>query len=141
MSGGDQGNAAAQSSSSDASPYGPLIVNGVPVPGVMLASDGSVALFQFQFTVQQMSLPESVPDSVIDAAMSVEQTGISALPSDSLSSKPAIGSTEAIGIVVAAVVLVITLGSVVAAGLPLLTALLGVGISVGERMPSRKCSI
>ncbi|MGO4348792.1 MMPL family transporter [Paenibacillus sp. MCAF9] len=126
-----QGDGTAQATTGEFPPFGPLIVNGVPVPGVMLASDGSVALFQFQFTVQQMSLPESVPDSVIDAAMSVEQTGIQALPSDSLSTKPSIGSTEAIGIAVAAVVLFMTLGSVVAAGLPLLTALMGVGISVG----------
>jgi len=126
-----QGNETAQATTGEIPPYGPLMVNGVPVPGVLLASDGSVALFQFQFTVQQMSLPKSVPDSVIDAVMAVEQTGISALPSDSLSTKPAIGSTEAIGIAVAAVVLFMTLGSVVAAGLPLLTALMGVGISVG----------
>lgn len=38
-------------------PYGPLIVDGAPVPGVMLSADGSIALFQFQFTVQQTSLP------------------------------------------------------------------------------------
>ncbi|WP_169085132.1 MMPL family transporter [Paenibacillus sp. PL91] len=126
-----QGNGSAQATTGEIPPFGPLMVNGVPVPGVMLASDGSVALFQFQFTVQQMSLPESVPDSVIDAVMSVEQTGITALPSDSLSTKPSIGSTEAIGIAIAAVVLFMTLGSVVAAGLPLLTALMGVGISVG----------
>lgn len=121
----------AQGTAGELPPYGPMMVDGVPVPGVMIASDGSVALFQFQFTVQQMSLPESVPDSVIDAVMNVEKTGITALPSDSLSTKPAIGSTEAIGIAVAAVVLFMTLGSVVAAGLPLLTALMGVGISVG----------
>ncbi|WP_053377202.1 MMPL family transporter [Paenibacillus sp. FJAT-27812] len=126
-----KGNEKAQAAAGEMPPYGPLMVNGVPVPGVMLASDGSVALFQFQFTVQQMSLPESVPDSVIHAVMAVEQTGIAALPSDSLSTKPSIGSTEAIGIAVAAVVLFMTLGSVVAAGLPLLTALMGVGISVG----------
>ncbi|MGO4545002.1 MMPL family transporter [Paenibacillus sp. 2TAB23] len=129
-----QGEAAAgstQGAAGELPPYGPLMIDGVPVPGVMIASDSSVALFQFQFTVQQMSLPEWVPDSVIDAVMTVEKTGITALPSDSLSTKPAIGSTEAIGIAVAAVVLFMTLGSVVAAGLPLLTALIGVGISVG----------
>jgi RND superfamily putative drug exporter len=126
-----QENAAAQMGSGDMPPYGPLMVDGAPVPGVLLASDGSVALFQFQFTVQQMSLPESVPDSVMAAVAAVEEQGITALPSDSLSTKPAIGSTEAIGILVAAVVLFMTLGSVVAAGLPLLTALMGVGISVG----------
>ncbi|MBM7567246.1 MMPL family transporter [Paenibacillus sacheonensis] len=132
---GDTGDAkdaqASQAAAGAAPPYGPMMENGAPVPGVMLASDGSVALFQFQFTVQQMSLPETVPDAVMTAVNNVEQTGVKALPSDSLSTKPAMGSTEAIGLVVAAVVLFITLGSVVAAGLPLLTALLGVGISVG----------
>ncbi|MEU8815096.1 MMPL family transporter [Actinoplanes sp. NPDC048796] len=40
------------------------------------------------------------------------------------------GATEAIGVVVAAVVLVITFGALVAAGLPLLTALLSVGVGM-----------
>ncbi|MFE2276731.1 MMPL family transporter [Streptomyces sp. NPDC059454] len=40
------------------------------------------------------------------------------------------GAAEAIGISVAAVVLLITFGSLAAAGLPLLTALIGVGISL-----------
>lgn len=116
-----------------AAPYGPLMADGVPVPGVMLSADGSIALFQFQFTVQQTSLPASVPDNVIKAVTEVEQagSGITAIPSDSLKSTPSIGSTEAIGVAVAAVVLFITLGSIVAAGLPLITALLGVAISVG----------
>ncbi|WP_052770097.1 MMPL family transporter, partial [Paenibacillus sp. IHB B 3415] len=120
--------AAAQSA-----PYGPLMVDGAPVPGVMLSADGNIALFQFQFTVQQTSLPSDVPDNIIDTVTEVEQagSGITAIPSDSLKSIPAIGSTEAVGVVVAAVVLFMTLGSVVAAGLPLITALLGVGISVG----------
>ncbi|WP_141502821.1 MMPL family transporter [Paenibacillus luteus] len=128
---GEAATGSTQEAAGELPPYGPMMVDGVPVPGVMIASDSSVALFQFQFTVQQMSLPEWVPDSVIDAVMTVEKTGITALPSDSLSTKPAIGSTEAIGIAVAAVVLFMTLGSVVAAGLPLLTALIGVGVSVG----------
>ncbi|WP_276357916.1 MMPL family transporter [Cohnella caldifontis] len=121
----------AQAAAGASAPFGPLVVSGVPVPGVMIAADGSVALFQFQFTVPQMSLPESVPDTVIEAVKAVESSGIQALPSDSLAGKPAIGSTEGIGLLVAAVVLFLTLGSVVAAGLPLLIALLGVGVSVG----------
>ncbi|MFD5018741.1 MMPL family transporter [Paenibacillus sp. NPDC058367] len=129
-----QTDAAGQATASvQAVPYGPLIVDGAPVPGVMLSADGSIALFQFQFTVQQTSLPSSVPDNVIKAVTEVEQagSGITAIPSDSLKSTPSIGSTEAIGVAVAAVVLFITLGSIVAAGLPLITALLGVAISVG----------
>ncbi|MFC6649645.1 MMPL family transporter [Paenibacillus rhizoplanae] len=125
--------AADPAAAAQAAPFGPLIVDGAPVPGVMLSANGSIALFQFQFTVQQTSLPSEVPDNIIDTVTEVEQSGsgITAIPSDSLKSMPAIGSTEAIGVAVAAIVLFLTLGSVVAAGLPLLTALLGVGISVG----------
>ncbi|MEK3698359.1 MMPL family transporter [Paenibacillus sp. FSL R10-2199] len=129
----DPSAAAGQAAAAQSAPYGPLMADGAPVPGVMLSADGNIALFQFQFTVQQTSLPSDVPDNIIDTVTEVEQagSGITAIPSDSLKSIPAIGSTEAVGVVVAAVVLFMTLGSVVAAGLPLITALLGVGISVG----------
>lgn len=43
---------------------------------------------------------------------------------------PAIGSTEGIGVVIAVIVLLITFGSIVAAGLPLLTAFIGLGIGI-----------
>lgn len=114
-------------------PYGPLIVNGMPLPGVLVASDGSIALFQFQFTVQQTSLPEGVADSVVEAVTAIEEgTGITALPSDSLKSVDIpIGANEIYGLVIAAIVLIMTLGSLVAAGLPIVIALFGVGIGVG----------
>ena len=50
---------------------------------------------------------------------------------DALQALPEQGASEAIGILIAAVVLFITFGSFVAAGLPLLTALMGIGIGVG----------
>ncbi|NMO95139.1 MMPL family transporter [Paenibacillus lemnae] len=116
-----------------APPYGPLIVDGVSVPGVLVASDGSVALFQFQFTVAQTSVPKSVLDSIVNSVEAVEEgsSGITALPGDTLEALSLTSPTEAIGIVIAAVVLFMTLGSLIAAGLPLLTAILGVAISVG----------
>ncbi|MCH5671472.1 MMPL family transporter [Streptomyces gilvus] len=51
---------------------------------------------------------------------------------------PKTGSTEIIGIALAAVVLVITFGSLVAAGLPLLTAVVGVGVGVASIMALTK---
>ncbi|MEU9895038.1 MMPL family transporter [Streptomyces phaeochromogenes] len=44
------------------------------------------------------------------------------------------GSAEAIGVAIAAFVLLITFGSLAAAGLPLLTAILGVGVSMASIM-------
>lgn len=128
-----QGNAASAGQAAPGASYGPLMVNGAPLTGVMLSGNGNTALFQFQFTVAQDSIPKEVIDSIIDTVKSAEKgMGMTVLPSDTLKSGFSIGgSSEIIGLVVAAVVLLITLGSVVAAGLPLLTALLGVGIGVG----------
>jgi putative drug exporter of the RND superfamily len=50
---------------------------------------------------------------------------------DALSPQAGTSPTEGIGVLVAAIVLIITFGSFVAAGLPLLTALLGIAIGVG----------
>jgi putative drug exporter of the RND superfamily len=117
----------------NALPYGPLVVDGVPVPGVLISADGSVALFQFQFAEQIQSLPSGVTDSVIAAADAAGVgTGITVLPSDSLRAMESpMGLNEVVGLVVAMFVLVLTLGSLTAAGLPLVTALIGVGIGVG----------
>lgn len=113
--------------------YGPLMVDGVPVPGVLLSPDGRIALFQFQFTIEQSAITQDVFDSVIDSVMTVEKgTNITVLPCETLKTVSiGVGSAEIVGLVIAAVVLLATLGSVVAAGLPLVTALLGVGIGVG----------
>ncbi|MCM3748476.1 MMPL family transporter [Paenibacillus pasadenensis] len=114
-------------------PYGPLMVNGMPVPGMLIANDGSVALFQFQLTTPQSALSQEMIDSIVDAISVAEKdTGISALPSDSLrDTEVPVGTNEIYGLVVAGIVLVMTLGSLVGAGLPLAIALVGVGIGVG----------
>ncbi|PQP81398.1 transporter [Paenibacillus sp. PCH8] len=123
----------AQSQATSPPPYGPLMVEGVPVPGVLISSDGKIALFQFQFTIEQSAITQDVFDSVIDSVMTVEQgTNITVLPGETLKSVSiGVGSAEIVGLVIAVIVLLITLGSVVAAGLPLITALLGVAIGVG----------
>lgn len=104
-----------------------------PVPGVLVSSDGQVALFQFQFTVASTSLTDDDVTSVVEVVERAERgTGITVLPSDSLKAiEIPVGVGEVIGLAVAALVLVLTLGSLIAAGLPLITALVGVGIGVG----------
>ncbi|MBK9434304.1 MAG: MMPL family transporter [Micrococcales bacterium] len=111
----------------------PLIANGSPVPGVLISPDGTVAMLQMQFTTQVDALPSGTTDDVVQIAeTAVADTGVTVLPSNSLESMhPPIGGHEAIGLVIALLVLLITLGSLWAAGLPILTALIGVGIGVG----------
>ncbi|WP_338749681.1 MMPL family transporter [Janibacter alittae] len=111
----------------------PLVVDGSPVPGVIVSTDGAVAMLQMQFTSQIDELPEGTVDEVVDVAeQAVAGTGVSVLPSQSLESMhPPIGGHEVIGLVIALLVLLLTLGSLWSAGLPILTALTGVGIGFG----------
>ncbi|WP_286930147.1 MULTISPECIES: MMPL family transporter [Aeromicrobium] len=111
----------------------PLVVGGELVPGVTISPDGTVAMAQFQFTKQTIDLPAGAIEEVLDHAEApLEGTDVEVLPGASLQELPEVaGAGEAVGIVVAAVVLFLVLGSVVAAGLPLATALLGVGVGVG----------
>ena len=112
---------------------GALVVDGRPIPGVMVSEDGRVALFQFQFEDQLFELPQgTVADTVAAAEAPAEEAGVAVLPGATLQEIPEIiGIGEIVGLAVAALVLVVTLGSVVAAGLPLLTALAGVGAGIG----------
>ena len=72
---------------------------------------------------------EDAIDQARDAGLTVEVGG------DALATKPAAGgSAEAIGIAIAALVLIVTFGSLAAAGLPLLTAIIGIGISMASIM-------
>lgn len=112
---------------------GPLILDGTPVPGVLVSADDSVAILQIQFTVPVDELPEGATEEAVGIAeQAVDGTGMTALPSDSLDAMhPPIGGHETIGLGIALAVLLITLGSLWAAGLPILTALTGVAIGVG----------
>jgi RND superfamily putative drug exporter len=83
------------------------------------------------YKVSGMELDDAAKDALKDSAKDARKAGLTVeIGGDALQAVPHTGSSEIIGIAVAAVVLVITFGSLVAAGLPLLTALIGVGIGV-----------
>jgi RND superfamily putative drug exporter len=100
-------------------------------------SDGERAtLLTIQLDGDQGSITAETKDALGEAADALAQ----ALPDGAeaqlggqvfSSELPVMTLTEGIGLLVALVVLVLTLGSLVAAGLPLLNALLGVGLSMG----------
>ncbi len=98
-----------------------------------VSKDGSVAYASVTYKVKSNELTDetrnklkAAPTAGRDAGLTVETGG------SALQSMPEGGSTEIIGIVISAVVLLITFGSLVAAGLPLLTAIIGVGIGVSS---------
>ncbi|MFD3926864.1 MMPL family transporter [Streptomyces sp. NPDC058614] len=96
-----------------------------------VSDDGTVAYAQVSYKVSGMELKDSSKDALEEAAKEARTGGMTVeIGGDALQATPETGSTEIIGIAVAAVVLVITFGSLIAAGLPLLTALIGVGIGI-----------
>jgi RND superfamily putative drug exporter len=77
-----------------------------------------------EVTAESRTAIESVIDTARESGLTVEAGG------DALESGGPAGIAELIAISLAAVILLITLGSLVAAGLPLITALIGVAISM-----------
>ncbi|WP_371548680.1 MMPL family transporter [Streptomyces sp. NBC_00554] len=102
-----------------------------PYKAKSISDDGTVAYAQVSYKVSGMELKDSSKEALEDAAKEAQAGGMTVeIGGDALQATPETGSTEIIGIAVAAVVLVITFGSLIAAGLPLLTALIGVGIGI-----------
>lgn len=102
-----------------------------PYTAKAVSKDGTVAYASVKYDVSGMELQDSSRDALEDAAKDARDAGLTVeIGGDALQAVPHTGATEIIGIGVAAVVLVITFGSLIAAGLPLLTALIGVGIGI-----------
>ncbi|MGM9336104.1 MMPL family transporter [Streptomyces murinus] len=104
-----------------------------PYTGHAVSRDGSIAYASVKYKVSGMELKDSSRDALKDAAQQARDSGLTVeIGGDALTAMPEEGAGELIGIGIAAVVLVITFGSLLAAGLPLLTALIGVGIGVSS---------
>lgn len=100
-----------------------------------LSDDGQAALLTIQMAASANTVPADTIAGIEQQAEQLRQ----ALPSDAQvsyggdlfsTSIPGFTITEAIGVVIAFIVLIFTLGSLLAAGMPLLIAVLGVGISI-----------
>ncbi|MFB7226167.1 MMPL family transporter [Streptomyces fimicarius] len=96
-----------------------------------VSQDGSTAYISVSYKVNSMELTDATRDSLEDVGKEAQSSGMKVeIGGDALQVMPHTGTAEIIGVAIAAVVLVITFGSLIAAGLPLVTALVGVGIGV-----------
>ena len=100
-----------------------------------VSDKGDAALVSMQFEGQATSVPEETKTS-LEAVVADLKAELPAGTEVSLGgdlyavSVPGITITEAIGLIIALLVLMVTFRSFVVAGLPLLTAIIGVGISM-----------
>lgn len=97
-----------------------------PFTSKAISPDGSTGLISVQFDKPADELSKESTEAY-DHLKSLSTGDLQVVPGGQVvGGPPEIGSTEAIGVAIAAVVLVVTFGSLVAAGMTLVTALLGV---------------
>ncbi|MBS1848549.1 MAG: MMPL family transporter [Actinobacteria bacterium] len=98
-----------------------------------VSHDGTVAYSQVSYPVQPMEVTPAALNGLEEAATPARHAGIDVnfggAVHPGMQTKPG-GSSETIGLLVAIVVLLISFGSLIAAGLPILTALIGVGTGI-----------
>ena len=97
------------------------------------AADGHIAYAVVQFNTTSDLLPDRSVKAVIATAEAADHRGLSvALGGDPISAviTAAPGSSEGIGVTAAILIMLLAFGSVVAMGLPIITALFGLGIGI-----------
>lgn len=114
--------------------YRPFVMDSMPIPGVKISQEGNVALFQFQMTKKADELTDDERERLLQVASDTEEdAAMAVLPAGELQGTeiPIGGTHEIIGLAIAGIILIVTLGSLIAAGLPLIVAFVGVGVGVG----------
>ncbi|MFE7194868.1 MMPL family transporter [Kitasatospora sp. NPDC057541] len=101
-----------------------------PFTARSVSEDGSTAYAQVSYGVPATELEDGSREALMATVDGARTPGLSVeVGGSAVSATPGGRSSEALGLAVAVVVLVVTFGSLLAAGLPLLTAVLGVGVS------------
>lgn len=97
----------------------------------LVSPDGSTAISTVQFEADPGAVPQSDQDELVSVVEDARSAGLVVeVGGTALLSEPEPPASEALGVGIALVVLLLTFGSVVAAGLSLTTALIGVGVGV-----------
>jgi RND superfamily putative drug exporter len=92
---------------------------------------GTVAYIQVTYKTTPTELTDDTVNALKKVGDSARGPGLAVeIGGDALTTPPGVGGTELIGVLIAAATLLVTFGGLVAAGMPLLTALIGVGIGV-----------
>ncbi|MFJ6894425.1 MMPL family transporter [Streptomyces hokutonensis] len=102
-----------------------------PYQSGLISKSGTITYAQVTYKVAQADVTDAARDALHSVADRGEKAGLAvSLGGNAVQEKAGGGATELIGLLIAAVALVITFGSMLAAGLPLLTAIFGVGAAV-----------
>ena len=105
-----------------------------PAGAAAVSHDGRTAFATVAFDDRPDALPKAAVERVIDVARAASTPGLQVeLGGRAIQEahRPSLGAATAIGLIAALVILLMTFGSILAAALPLITALLGLGTALG----------
>jgi putative drug exporter of the RND superfamily len=92
--------------------------------------DGSIGFFEVQFSTDPMDMGPEVTEELEQAATPLADDGFSAAFGGDIVPEQSEPASEAIGFLAAIVVLLFAFGSVIAMGLPLITAVVGLAVGI-----------
>jgi putative drug exporter of the RND superfamily len=96
-----------------------------------ISRDGTVAFATVHFDANIDQLKNAAPDAVKAVATASKRPGFDVeLSGNMFQTRKPPGGTEGVGILAAVIILLIAFGSVLAMGLPILTALFGIGVGL-----------
>ncbi|WP_381795873.1 MMPL family transporter [Streptomyces niveus] len=102
-----------------------------PFSSGLVSASGRIAYAQVTYAVPQAEMTTTASDALREVVQQGAEAGlVVSLGGNAVLDEGESNAAELIGLLVAAFVLVITFGSLVAAGLPLLSAIVGVGIAL-----------
>jgi RND superfamily putative drug exporter len=102
--------------------------------GKSISADGRIAFATVVFNEKANLLPKSAAERVVQVARAAEKPGLQVeLGGQAIEAteQAGFGISTAVGLLAAIIVLLLTFGSVVAMGLPIITALFGLGTGLG----------
>jgi RND superfamily putative drug exporter len=104
-----------------------------PAGGAFISKNGDIAVVTVQFDTKAQSLQKDVFSQIEDATSPATQAGVKVAYGGAVvdyADQPPSGNADLIGLLAAVVILLFAFGSVVAMGLPILTALFGLGVGI-----------
>ncbi|MFD9499428.1 MMPL family transporter [Streptomyces sp. NPDC060035] len=103
-----------------------------PFTAGAVSEDGTTAYTIVTYKVAAMEVSDKAHDALLEAVEDARADGLRVeMGGDAVPLEQALdGTAEIIGVGVSALILLVTFGSLVAAGMPLLTAVIGVGIGI-----------
>jgi RND superfamily putative drug exporter len=107
-------------------PYGPL-------GAAIISKSGDIALVTAQYDVPAQQLSRDAYDQLQDAVAPATKAGVDVAFGGAVvdyADQPPQGNSDLIGLLAAVVILLFAFGSVIAMGLPILTALFGLGVGI-----------